>query len=399
MEIQDGCHLITKCCVHTTIKTNVETRIASSEPLGIGLIAAVGPYLLVNNIGSNLEISLADQRALAPQAYFVETAYPHDPDDASFDLDMHALIYAPEWGRLLALNHDGRLRFFKCDEILANADINSASAHRETEGARLLLPELELFWKGDVDRSLLIGNCLVSTSPLGYRNNDPPEPGLFISEPFTPSEVSGKRQKAKLGYKTALTELGTVSAIAFDHRSNRLALASSDKISLWTTSVKSPGFSLDKMLWQSCGNFHTTFLAFQSEGLLIAAGYALGLTEDYTDPNSLEGGGFAALNLADGNAIHTAGFASKLAWGTGGQCLTLSKNGRYLLGFDRQAGLYRWGVRGQGQEVLFEGAARADAPSLGIAHPAWIGNRLFCGFNRDTHRLHVYDFETMTEMK
>src|SRR5262249_6030715 len=130
---------------------------------------------------------------------------------------------------------------------------------------------------------------------------------------------------------------------------------------------------------------------FGKNETLVACGYELGLKEDELDPSSLTGGGYALINTADGVIHYQASFNPDLAWGTSGQSLILSQDANFLLGVDRHAGLFRWSLESGACERLFEGPEKTGR-SLGIAHLAWLGDSLFCGFNRDGNRLHVYEF-------
>jgi hypothetical protein len=388
--------LLTKSCLRTKIKINPEVRITSLEPLGVGQITVFGPYLLVNNIGCNLEFSLPSNEALEAKAFFLQTPFRECPDRSSFDLDMHALIYNAPSNCLMALNHDGRIRLFNASDILALALPTDYSAGGDASARRELTPDLELLWKADVEHSLPIGDFLVSTSPLGYGYVEPPQPGLFVSEPINFTIEEQKRRFApqqRLNCSVLLSELGYLSSIAFEPSSKSLAIASGNKIYLTKVRLSQrAGFSLEEILWQNTVDFHTTFLAYSKGGALLAAGYETGLQEDPHDPSSLVGGGFATLNVSDGQIVNAACFDRNLAWGTSGNCLTLSKDPRFLIGVDRFAGLHRWHIASGLGETLFEENSQAGSVSSGISHLAWMGDTLYCGFNRNSHYLHAYEF-------
>jgi len=161
------------------MRTNSIGPLSSSPPLGIGCLKAAGNYLLINNIGRNLEIARPMNKELDSITCYSRSIFSNDQEAIDFDLDMHAVIYNPAWKRLLALNHDGRIRMFNIENLIAkDAQTNDSAGNGDDRPAAWLNlePEAEFFWKSDVEHSLLIGNCLVSSSPLGYRSCDPAEP-------------------------------------------------------------------------------------------------------------------------------------------------------------------------------------------------------------------------------
>jgi hypothetical protein len=395
--------LPTLICAHRTVQTNPVSLLANSQPVGVGHVTALGSFLIVNNVDRNFEVSVPTAIQLNPIACYTQTAYPDDPESAAFDLDMHALIYSSKWNRLLALNHDGKVRLFDLGTLLTRQngpDRHFKSNQSEPPSYLDLNPEAQFVWKGDVEHSLLIGRCLVSSSPVGYRSLDPAEPGVFVSEPLNITPDCHNMQlchQDKLPYAVILAKLGNVSAIVFDYQSQTLAVAAANNICLARIAISQPGaLCLGDILWQAEVDFHTTFLTISESGLLVAAGYELGLKEDVHDPGNLKGGGFATINMDSGEILYTQAFAQDLAWGTSGRCLTLSKDWQFLLGVDRYAGLYSWGITNGSGSTLFEGERSMSTKSLGIAHLAWLDNSLFCGFNRGGSRLHVFDFALAT---
>ncbi|PWU02214.1 MAG: hypothetical protein C5B53_01915 [Candidatus Melainabacteria bacterium] len=387
---------------HHTFRTNSTGPLSSTPPVGIGCLKAAGNYLLINNIGRNLEIALPRNKELASIACYSRSTFSDDQEAIDFDLDMHALIYNPAWKRLLTLNHNGRIRMFNTENLIAKepqANIFS-SGDGDRPGACLNLePEAEFLWKSDVEHSLLIGNCLVSSSPLGYRSCDPAEPGLLVSRPIEISANSNLKSACQLEHHLEMSQLGSISALAIDGRQQRLALASDEYVYLFNWRLAADGsLALNGPLWPTRVPFRTTFLAFGKGETLVAGGYQLGLKENELDPSSLTGGGYALINTTDGVIRYQASFKPNLAWGTSAQCLTLSKDADFLLGVDRHAGLYGWSLASGAFETLFESAEKSER-SLGIAHLAWLGDRLYCGFNRDGNRLHVYEFAKTEEQR
>jgi hypothetical protein len=379
--------LLTAQIYHRTFITNPVGPNNDTPPIGIACLKTAGQYLLINNVGRNFEIAQPGQSELKSLAHFARSV-SNDQDEIDFDLDMHAMIYNRDWRKLLALNHDGRIRMFNTEAIF-NTDAQNPT-NRESV-CLAIEPERELLWKSDVEHTLFIGNCLVSSSPLGYHSSDSIEPGLVVSKPIEIGQGVDLQSVAKIDQRIELAPLGMISALAFNKDKQRLALAVDGNIFLVSTHLAEDGsLSFKGPLWHTRVDFRTSYLTFAKGDTLIAGGYELGLVESELDPTNLKGGGFAVINTGNGAIRFDTNLKQNLAWGTSGECLTLSKDCSFLLGVDRYANLYRWSLETGVEERLIENEQRTDR-SLGIAHLAWLGEHLYCGFNRDGNRLHVYE--------
>ena len=250
-------------------------------------------------------------------------------------------------------------------------------------------------WLGDVEQSLLINNCLVSTSPGGYHVPEPAAPGLFVSQPLI--LVQGKGIEAStpkcIDYTVHFANQGLVTAIAkSDHF---LAVAFGQKILLLRLSTKNDQLlAADPTVQEIKVNFHTRYLSFVGQEFLVCAGHDIGRTESPTDWSALNGGGFTVLDIVSQKIVSHHLFNQELAWGNGGQCLTVFKNNSdiYIIGVDKQANLYSWHWQTGLKQILFQSHPENKSINYGISHFVWQGTSLFCGFNRAGNRLHKYTF-------
>jgi hypothetical protein len=120
-------------------------------------------------------------------------------------------------------------------------------------------------------------------------------------------------------------------------------------------------------------------------GLVWAAGSERSETaiDDY-DWDALHGGGFAALDPADGRIVVAGRFHDDPAWGTGGAPVVVIPGALCAIGrggelsfFDLRDGMH-----------LTTTPALSETP-LGMAHAAAVGERMLFGFNRGGYRLHA----------
>ncbi len=384
---------------HTMVETNPGNSGNGLSPVGIGHLAAFDKYLFVNNIDHNSEISRLEQSLLNPAAIYNQTVYPHDLENAGFDLDIHAVFYDKERQSLLMLNHFGRLQFF---------DISSLSS---TNGISQLKSFAEVSWVGDVEQTLLVSDCLISTSPGDYHVPGPAKPGLFVSSPL--SSVNMIQKEQKLDYTVCFAEKGNASAVAVNSIENRLAVAFRRNILLVEmTKQTKEGVSLNGIAGLLTVNFNCQYLSFWADKYLICAGHDIVFEDNVYDPSNLTGGGLVIVDIENNEILTHVQFNCDLAWGNGGQCLTvfdpasissLSTKGPgieiCIVGVDRQANLWAWNwhSRKTRAQTLTPGSLICKVPAngnsgYGIAHLVNMGSQLFCGFNRDGARLHRYNF-------
>ena len=132
--------------------------------------------------------------------------------------------------------------------------------------------------------------------------------------------------------------------------------------------------------------------AFVWDGAVLwVAGRELGAAgiDDY-DWEKLRGGGFAALDLADGSTVVRGRFGHDLAWGNGGTAVVIAAG--LVCGIGRAGELDVYSTAGGDPRARTDAFA---AGSLGIAHAAVVGDHILYGFNRGGYRLHTVALSTL----
>jgi hypothetical protein len=332
------------------------SRVINSQPHGIGRVVAIDGLYAWNNLGRNIVFAGEDY---APRAVFDESVFTED-EPSQYDLDVHAILDIPGAGLVVSLNHLGMLRAFAADAV------------RRSGPFRRVNPLWERAFAPDVERTVVVGDRLI-----GSRPRDTGAPGLLVSERLSTNEATSELQLSvrfeTCGMVTALGAFhnGTHECVALGGNGKMsLAPATSDDVGplVWTVDVD---FEPNVVLWDGA--------------LVWAAGRERTQTaiDDY-DWEALRGGGFVALNSADGRAVVHGRFADDLAWGNGGVAVVLVPGA--LCGIGRRGELYVFDTRDGA--LLTTTPALADRP-LGIAHAAAMGDRVLYGFNRGGYRLHA----------
>jgi hypothetical protein len=403
---------------HRIVKTNPEGYVSGPNPTGIGHLFCYGPILIICNLDRNFEISTFLRRRLRPMARYEFTQFPPNEEYAQFDLDFHNFLPDP-YGNLFALNHLGHLRRFPFfnkteslqekpkDEAQTNSrfyvNFDAALAIGTESECTLLTAEEELVWLGDVERTILFNDRLVSSSPGGYKCADQKQSGLFISSNLyagTDDEGNSLIQHERtdlFGNAKRLVatcyfpEWGTINALAFDAIHNRLAFASSDRVGLVQLNTTENGKVIPgPIIWEQKSNFVTKYLAFYGD-FLLAAGYEP-TDKGEEDFAHLKGGGLSKMKLENGEIVLASELAVDLAWGNGATPIMIGPERNRLFGVDRKGNLFAWDVRTFEFETIFERPAVESTKILGAAHLARTPRRIYCGFNRGGFEIHVYTF-------
>ena len=338
------------------LDTAAELGVRNSQPEGIGRVVALEGGACWNNLGRN--VVFAD-RTLRPRAACVTTLHPGEDEPSQYDLDVHAVLEAPDRGLVMVLNHFGTVRCFR------RADVVGPGALRAVEPVAL--------WSfvGDVERAVVAAGRLIASRPRSEGAT-----GVLVSAPVPAADGDGRIATqlcaAELGEVTALATVpspdGPLIAVGGD---GRLALA------------PLVGDRLAPPRWEAPVSFRVASLAWHA-GTLWAAGPArVGALDDY-DWEQLRGGGFALLD-ADGAPLASGPLPDDVAWGTGGTAVAVL--GAKLVVACRTGNLHvidpRHPARARSTPPLADG-------SLGIAHLALVGSRAVWGFNRGGYRLHAY---------
>jgi hypothetical protein len=258
------------------------------------------------------------------------------------------------------LNHLGLLRAFRRSDIDARGPI------------RRIEPVWTRTFAPDMERVVAVGDRLVGSRPREQHAG-----GVLVSEPVT-ATAAGTRLDARVELESCgmVTALETVPADGQDS----IAVGGNGRVAL----VPIDRGAVGRLRWEVGVDFEPAALVWDRQ-LLWVAGPELGAAgvDDY-DWEKLRGGGFAALDVADGSTVVRGRFAHDLAWGNGGTAVVIA------------AGLV-CGIGRAGEVDVCRAAdggarTRTDAfagTSLGIAHAAVVGDRFLYGFNRGGYRLHT----------
>jgi hypothetical protein len=331
------------------------SRVSNSQPHGIGRVVALRGRFAWNNLGRN--VVFADEE-FRPGAVFDESAFVDD-EPSQYDLDVHDILDVPGAGIVVTLNHLGMLRAF------ATGDVS------RTGPLERVIPRWTRTFAPDVERTVVVGDRVV-----GSRPREEGAPGLLVSERLTqPNEVGPLAlhvQAEACGIVTALGALraGAEECVAIGGNGQvSLAPASSRGIAAprWTVDVD---FDPRTVLWNR---------------LVWVAGSerSENAVDDY-DWDALHGGGFAALDPADGRVVVAGRFHDDPAWGTGGSPVVVVPGALCAIG--RGGELSFFDLR-DGRHLTTTPAI-SDVP-LGMAHAAAVGDRVLYGFNRGGYRLHA----------
>jgi hypothetical protein len=347
----------------TELDSHPESLVRNSQPEGIGRVVDLGDGCAWNNLGRNVVFA---SREFEPRAVFDHTQFPDDDEPSQYDLDVHAILDVPPAGVVVVLNHLGLLRAFRRSEI------HSPGAIRRID------PVWARTFADDMERVVVVGDRLVGSRPREQQAG-----GVLVSEPITATADA-----SQLDARVELETWGMVTALGTSHAGGQecVAVGGNGRVGL----VPIDRGAVGRPRWELGVDFEPAAFVWDRQ-LLWVAGPELGAAgiDDY-DWEKLRGGGFAALDLADGSTVVRGRFGNNLAWGNGGTAVVIA------------AGLV-CGIGRTGEVDVYSTAggdprARTDAftaNSLGIAHAAVVGDRILYGFNRGGYRLHSVALSTL----
>jgi hypothetical protein len=348
----------------TDFDSHPESRVRNSQPAGIGRVADLGDLCAWNNLGRNVVFATP---AFETCAIFDQTQFPDDDEPSQYDLDVHAILDVPTAGVVVVLNHLGTLRAFRRSEV-------------GTPGVpRSIDPVWTTSFAADVERVVLVGDRLV-----GSRPREEEAAGVLVSEPIRATGGHSRLDtRVELESWVVVTALGTVRTEGRDS----LAVGGGGRVAL----VPIDGGSVSRPQWDVAVDFEPAGLVWDGQ-LLWATGpeHGAAAVGDY-DWEALRGGGFAALDPSDGNAVVRGRFTHDLAWGNGGNAVVILAGLVCGVGRNGELDVYR----ARDGSHLTRTAPFASA-SLGIAHAAVVGDRVLYGFNRGGYRLHAVAASTIT---
>jgi hypothetical protein len=311
-----------------------------------------------NNLGRNVVFADA---GLRPLAVFGTTLFPGEDEPSQYDLDVHSILDVPECGLVVVLNHFGVVRGFHRAGLLGHT------------GGQLVAPSLIWSFVADVERTITVAGRLVGSAPRSDGAI-----GLLVS-----ALVDTVPAGASLPTRPGATAFGEVTALGAvpSQEDPLIAVGGDAKVAL----VPLTNGQIGRPRWEASVGFRVATMAWHS-GLLWAAGPdRAGGVDDY-DWERLTGGGFTALDPADGRGVMSGPLPADVAWGTGG--VAVAPFGSWLAVAGRTGCMYLVDPRtGAGHRS----AGRSTGSSLGIAHLAVSGRRVLCGFNRGGYRLHSFE--------
>jgi hypothetical protein len=340
------------------VDAHPESRVHNSQPHGIGRVVALDGLFAWNNLGRNVVFAGEDLR---PRAVFDESAFAED-EPSQYDLDVHAILEIPTAGLVMTLNHLGLLRAFSADAI------------RRPGPLRRVAPLWTRTLAADVERAVVLGDRIVGSRPC-----EDGAPGVFVTEHLSTKDDP---DPGPLGTRVQLETHGMVTALAplLDGAALCVALGGGGQVSL----VQATLDGLGPPRWTIDVDFEPRIALWDGAVVWAAGTDRVANTIDDYDWEALHGGGFAALDAADGQVRVNGRFAEDLAWGNGGVPLALLQGALCAIG--RRGQLYTFDTRDGAP--LTTSAPIADA-SLGIAHAAALGDQLLYGFNRGGYRLYA----------
>ena len=333
-----------------------ESRVHNSQPHGIGRVVALGDLWAWNNLGRNVVFAGKDFR---PRAVFDESVFSED-EPSQYDLDVHAILEVPSEGIVMTLNHLGMVRAFSSDAI------------RQPGPLRRVSPMWTRTFAPDVERVVVLGDRIV-----GSRPREQGAPGLLLSE-----RLSTQDPPDPLEVGMRLETLGMVTAlVAIHHRpADCIAVGSEGQVSL----VPATADGIGQPRWTVDMDFDPRVVLWDGARVWAAGSDRVAHAIDDYDWNALGGGGFAALDPADGRVLVHGRFAEDLAWGNGGVAVVYLPGA--LCGIGRRGELYTFDAR---DGSLLTRTAPIAGASFGIAHAAAQDDLMLFGFNRGGSRLHA----------
>ena len=333
-----------------------ESRVRNSQPHGIGRVVALGGLWAWNNLGRN--VVFADEN-FRPRAMFDESVFSED-EPSQYDLDVHAILDVPGVGIVVTLNHLGTVRAFSSDAI------------RQPGPLRRVHPIWARTFAPDVERMVVLGDRIV-----GSRPREQGAPGLLLSE-----RLSTRDAPDPLEMDVRLETIGMVTALVAipDGTADSIAVGAKGQVSL----VPATSDGIGQPRWTVDVDFEPRVVLWDGVRVWTAGCDRVAHPIDDYDWEALGGGGFAALDPADGRVVVRGRFPADLAWGNGGVAVVCVPGA--LCGVGRRGELYMFDTRNG--TPLTTSAPIAGA-SIGIAHAAAQSDQMLYGFNRGGYRLHA----------
>ena len=343
------------------------SRVANSQPAGIGRIASLGSRCAWNNLGRNVVFADA---ALRPIAIFGDTMFPEDDEASQFDLDIHAIVELAGTGQIAVLNHLGVVRIFEPPRSIGSESV--VGPH--------LAETRRLDFVDDVERVMGLGDRLVTSRPRGERLG-----GVLVTQPIASSgqSLDANTAQESFGFVTALAASSTPGGTGW------VALGGEGRVRL----VEADHGRLGATRWEAAVDFVPAVLVAYGPTLWVAGSALDGAGLDDYDWEQLRGGGLAQFDLASGAVVAAARFGDDLAWGSGGVALVVVDG--VPCGVGRCGELH---ALPSGARVTTRLTTELASQPLGIAHAAVVGGQLVMGFNRGGYQLHTLSLRTVSQL-
>jgi hypothetical protein len=361
----------------TVLDTDAASSFACDYVAGVNRVLSLPPYMLVDNIGRNVEVwgFQPGNREPATRARYDLTTYPDDPIASLLDVDVHAAFVRLDGHELLTVNHYGRARRFA---------LPAPSARLRPTG------ELQLL--GDTERVIMAGDCFVASSPRGEYTDDPARPGIFLFEPIARWLEQGSETR-RLAYDQALADWGVVSSLAVSPSATGLAVAAGHRLGVFGLRHRGAGLRLGACLWEATLTFHCQWLHVDEVGRLWSGGHRPSPAADPGDWDACLGGGIHTCAFDTGADDVAVELPEATAWGYGADPLVVAPGSREVYVLGRDASLYGVDLTGGARQLFGRIQEPNDlaTPSLGIGHTAMRDGWLYAGFSRGGFRLLRYD--------
>ncbi len=226
-----------------------QSRVANSQPAGIGRLVSLGARCAWNNLGRNIVFADA---SLRPLAIFGDTVFPEDDEASQFDLDIHAIVGQADTGKVAVVNHLGSVSIFDPPRSIRPG--LGLGPHLDAER--------RLDFVDDVERVVGLGDRLVTSRPRGRRLG-----GVLVTEPIAPARrcLDSSTAQESFGFVTALAAQSTPDGTGW------VALGGEGRVRL----VEADGGRLGASRWETAVDFACAALV-ASGSSLWAAGSALG---------------------------------------------------------------------------------------------------------------------------
>ena len=337
---------------------------------GVNRIVNLEPYLVVDNIGRNIEIWRFEKNGIEPveHAWYDRTATP-----ALLDVDLHAACLRGDH-ELLTVDHYGRMWRFALPP----------SAVR-------MPPTCEVRLLGDVERFVMVNDCFIGSSPRGHSSDDVPQPGIFLFAPLSSTRATA-HGVTRLGCDQALADWGVITALAVSPSATRLAVGAGTRLGVFPLHVDGTRLRIGPCAWQADVTFESQWLHIDDTTLWASGFQPLAATQ-HGDGSSCGGGSIERFSISDGARTLSVRLPGATAWGYGADPVVLAPDHRRVYVLGREASLHAIDVRNGITRQLYAcpvAGEHADV-SLGIGHAALRDRWIYAGFSRGGFRLFRYD--------